>query len=443
MSHLEIIDNIVANIYFKGMPNGAQLESIPKLCETYGVSDQTVQKALKKLKQDDILFSRPGKGVFVKNREKLDAMKTFLKIAVMDPDTKRFIPEVIADFEQEHRNVKISWKNINQATDMNEVISDYAPDIIIFETSNVYNFIHAEIAESITDASSYLTDVCPGLALPCCSRNELYAVPLFFSPVFVVYNKKIMKDAGVNMPRTWDMDTCVAIADKLTNRSSCNRRFGFVLSLSLYRFPALIAAFGGNLRNLPGSLEGIKKALDFSMALFDKNISPFIPDWTADNSDRFCFTEGYGAMRLETFHGLRIRDRLAFEWDLMQLPRGEKNGSSCFAANYAGIPKISGNKSFAREFISHLFSEKTQKNIKRKHFLLPARKSVCDDNFITPDGFCPANYSGIREEFRDMQPIHNFFIPETKNLFTKEMFLFFNKIKSSIDVLKTLKEAIK
>lgn len=441
-SYIEIADDIIAGIYCSNMQNGTQIESIPQLCRKYGASDQTVQKALKKLKEEDILFSQPGKGVFVKNREKLNNRKTFLKIAVLDVCTKRFIDEAISYFEKTNPKMKFLWKEFPSTSNLKELRQNYSPDMVIFEESNIYNFMQENILDNIDDPF-FLENTYPPLLSGIFSGNKLYAVPLLFSPVLVEYNKKLVKDAKIVMPDKWDMKSFAAIAEKLTKKSFPNKIFGFVLSLSFFRYPALITAFGGNLQDLPNSLRSIEKFLDFSQDLIDKKISPYIPEDSPNDNYRLCFTEGYAAMRFETFVGLRNRTVLPFEWDLMPMPKTDKNSSSSFVADYVGILKDSKNKTFARKFISHLFSGEVQKTIKKEHFLLPARKDVCEDETIIPSEPCPENYYAFKQETRNMQSTWKLFKPEIKKLFSKEMFMFFNEIKTSAESINTIKEKLK
>lgn len=440
-SYIEIKDAIETGIVLNRMEDGDKIESIPQLCRKFGASDQTVQRALKELKDEGILFSRPGKGVFIKNRAGIRLQSSLLKIAVMDIDTPRFIDDAAVRFEKENPGIKVSWKSFDPGLCAADLIMDYAPDLVIFEESNVYSFMREDIWEYADDCFSP-EDSYPQLLSGCLHNKRPLAVPVFFSPLVVAYNKKIVRDANVSMPENWDMKTFASIAEKLTKKSIENKVFGFILPHTMHTFPSLITAFGGNISNLGSSLSHIKKALDFSMDLLSRDISPLLLDGASDNY-RLCFVEGYGAMRFDTYLGLKIRKKISFEWDLMPLPETDANGSSCFTAVYAGILKGGGNKLAARKFAGGLFSHETQKLLKANHFLLPARKEVCEDETIEVDEPCPANYYAFKREIPKMQPMHDFFRPEIKNLFTKEMFMFFNRIKTSGDVVETIAEELK
>lgn len=434
-THIDIIDSILTDILTCGLKNGDQIDSIPVLCRKYSVSDQTIQKALKKLKESGILFSKPGKGVFVKDIRKIGVRKVLLKVAVMDCDTPGFIQDAADAFERNNQNVKILWERVSHELSLEDLASKYSPDLVIFEESNLDSFMAEDVWDNIED-TCYNEDSYPQLSSGCCSGGSRYARPIFFSPNLIIYNKKIVKDAGVNMPERWDIKSFSEIAEKLTGKALNRRVFGFMLSHSLHSFPALITAFGGNLQNMPASSDSIKKALAFSLDLIEREISPR----AIFDEYRFCFEEGYGAMRIDSFNGLRHRANIPFEWDLMPFPKNNKRGTSCFCANYAGILKAGANNAFAQKFLKYLFSEDVQKTIKRKCFLIPANKNISEDRSVVPVGYCPENYYVFNEEIPAMQPMHKLFDPEIKKWLLKEMFMLFNKIKTVDDVSFCLQE---
>ncbi len=60
-----VLDDLAARIDNGAYPPTTQLPSLPKLCEQYGVSTSTLQKALIVLEDRGMIESRQGKGFFV------------------------------------------------------------------------------------------------------------------------------------------------------------------------------------------------------------------------------------------------------------------------------------------------------------------------------------------------------------------------------------------
>ncbi len=60
-----VLEDLAARIESGEYPPTSRLASLPKLCEQYGVSTSTLQKALIVLEDRGMIESRQGKGFFV------------------------------------------------------------------------------------------------------------------------------------------------------------------------------------------------------------------------------------------------------------------------------------------------------------------------------------------------------------------------------------------
>ena len=65
----ELIDDLLARIDRKEFPPGSQLPSGQQLADHYGVSPATIQRATARLRQRGVLVGRPGRGVFVADKQ--------------------------------------------------------------------------------------------------------------------------------------------------------------------------------------------------------------------------------------------------------------------------------------------------------------------------------------------------------------------------------------
>jgi len=64
--YLEVADDLRRRIADGEFPPGAQLPTRRQLCEEYGVSEITVDAAMRELRRDGQLVTVHGRGVFVK-----------------------------------------------------------------------------------------------------------------------------------------------------------------------------------------------------------------------------------------------------------------------------------------------------------------------------------------------------------------------------------------
>nr|WTA68219.1 winged helix-turn-helix domain-containing protein [Micromonospora sp. NBC_00855] len=66
----ELIDDLLRRIKVGEFPPGSQIPSTQQLSDHYDVSVSTIHRAVAKLRQQDVLVGRPGRGVFVAESRK-------------------------------------------------------------------------------------------------------------------------------------------------------------------------------------------------------------------------------------------------------------------------------------------------------------------------------------------------------------------------------------
>ena len=81
MKYSQIIDDLKKQILSGKIKAGDKLPSENQLSETYGISRQTVRKALQVLEQDDYIYAVHGKGTFCS--EKMRHLHKSKNIAVI------------------------------------------------------------------------------------------------------------------------------------------------------------------------------------------------------------------------------------------------------------------------------------------------------------------------------------------------------------------------
>lgn len=67
--HEQVAADLRARIMSGDLKPGAQLPSTAQLVEQYGAANPTIQRALRVLKSEGFLFSHPGKGVYVRDKQ--------------------------------------------------------------------------------------------------------------------------------------------------------------------------------------------------------------------------------------------------------------------------------------------------------------------------------------------------------------------------------------
>lgn len=87
--YLQIAHTLRASILTKKLAAGERLPSGPELARHYGVARMTVQQALRVLRDEGLIFSRAGSGVFVRERtEKPIGLRPHLEQAFAVSDVR-------------------------------------------------------------------------------------------------------------------------------------------------------------------------------------------------------------------------------------------------------------------------------------------------------------------------------------------------------------------
>lgn len=146
-----------------------------------------------------------------------------------------FTPEMIAEFEKEHPNIKIETVPADYNKLMSMITAGNVPDIIRTDLSELPGYVNKGMALDLTDYFNSSAVLQPDDFLPIVNQyrfdpvkgkqgeGELYGFPMDVSPDFTIfYNKKLFEAAGVPFPSSTEAMTwseLVELAKKLTVKS--------------------------------------------------------------------------------------------------------------------------------------------------------------------------------------------------------------------------------
>lgn len=215
-------------------------------------------------------------------------------------------------------------------------------------------------------------------------KGRLWGIPQVTDCLALLYNKRLLREAGVEPPAT--MDDLILTAKKLTNPG--RGRYGFFWRGDSYWLTPFIWAFGGGLIdeedreihiNDPGSVQ----ALEFYIALRDEyGVVPPEVDFANDYENMLVgFKTGKYAMILNG--PWATADILAGEefadpgnLGVTRIPQGPAGyGSPVGGHNYV-ISSSCKNVPAAYRFIHYLNRAEHQAELARKNNLLPTRKTA-------------------------------------------------------------------
>ena len=154
--------------------------------------------------------------------------------------------ELIKKFEAEYPNVKVDYQNVPFSEAQNKyktaAQADNAPDVLRAEVAWTPEFASLGYLLPLTGTALDTPDAY--LPTPFSSNvyeNVQYGVPQVTDAPGLLYNKKILEDAGVAVPTTWD--EIAAAHDKIKALGGIDTLYGPV---GAYFTQPYIFSYGGN-----------------------------------------------------------------------------------------------------------------------------------------------------------------------------------------------------
>lgn len=300
--------------------------------------------------------------------------------------------QMIAEFNKTYANVKINYQSVPFAEAQNKfktaaAAKSGAPDILRAEVAWVPEFASLGYLYKL-DGTSLTQDMDDWMTAPKGStqfNGGTYGVPQVTDTLALLYNKKLLNDAGVQPPKTWDeMKTAAA-----TIKSKTGKEGAYLNPAGYYLLP-FIYGEGGDLLdvankkitvNAAPAVAGVTKAQELLAA------SGFVKPPA---------TEAYTAMT-DAFNAGNVGMILQGPWEVAGITKakgfgGAENlgvapvpGGSQRAGGpvgghdyvvYSGMDESKADAAMA--FISFMSSADTQAKIADQLGLLPARTSAYD-----------------------------------------------------------------
>lgn len=302
------------------------------------------------------------------------------------------LKDIIADFEKAHPQVKIKMDTVAFAEAQTKFKTaskaGQAPDCFRCEVAWT-----AEMAELgyLTPLDDYLTPQDKALYLDMPMRvatykEETWGLPQVTDCLALLYNKRILQQAGVEPPKT--MDELVEVGKKITNPEKKLYAFAYPANDSYFMLP-FIWAFGGGLidektNEIQIANEGAVKGLQFMIDLRQKHkIVPPTFDIANDyNNQLEDFKAGRIAMifmgpwaTANILTGSEFKDNPK-NLGVAMLPSGPAGSGSPIGGHCYVISASCKHPDIAFYFLDWINSPKNQVRFTLRNNLLPTHKSA-------------------------------------------------------------------
>ncbi|EID43467.1 ABC transporter substrate-binding protein [Parageobacillus thermoglucosidasius] len=303
-----------------------------------------------------------------------------------NPSEQKLLQQTLDEFEKKHPNIKVKLEVISeQYMDVikTRLIGGEGPDVFYLDAFEAPALIETGVLESldqyvtddfdIDDFEKPLLDAFKG------KDGHIYGFPKDYSTLALFYNKKMFKEAGVEVPKTWD--ELRETAKKLTKGTEV---YGFGVAPELARLYYIAESKGGKVVTDnkasfadPKVVEALQPIVD--MHLKDKSAAQ--PSEVGANWGGEMFGQGKAAMVIEGNWAIPfLQDTFPnLEFGTAEVPSiNGKKATMAYTVAYV-MNKDSKKKKAAWELISYLTGKEGMKIWTSKGYALPTRKSVAKE----------------------------------------------------------------
>lgn len=254
------------------------------------------------------------------------------------------------------------------------------PDVFYIDSLKFPDFIKNDVlATPPSGAIENPDDFYPSLRAAFTSNGTFYCPPKDFSTLALIYNKKMLSDAGVTVPTTWDELT--AASKKLTNAE--NGTFGMSLPADAARWLAFLYQAGGMVIGPDGKMNintpEAKQALDYYTGLLVDGSAA-----TPDKVDSGWPGEALGKQKVAmVVEGNWIvpflkKDYPGVDFGIAELPAGPKGKATLAFTVCYGVAKNAAHADGSWKLVDALTDNTGMKTWTDLGLAMPTRKSLRD-----------------------------------------------------------------
>ncbi|MFC0187088.1 ABC transporter substrate-binding protein [Fictibacillus aquaticus] len=301
-----------------------------------------------------------------------------------NPTEEKLLKETLADFEQKHPNIDVKLEVITeQYMDVikTRLIGGEGPDVFYLDAFEAPGLIKTGAVEPLDEYVTKDFDV-DDFEKPLLDAfkedGKTYGFPKDYSTLALFYNKKMLSDAGVEVPKTWEEFT--AASKKLTK----GKVAGFGAAPELARVYWMAESKGGKVvtdDKASFASKEVEAGLQPLLDMHNVDKSAVEPKEVGASWGGEMFGQQKAAMVIEGNWAIPyLKDTFPdVEYGTAELPTVDgKNSTMAYDVAYV-MNAASEKKKASWELLSYLTGKEGMKTWTSKGYALPARQSVAEE----------------------------------------------------------------
>lgn len=209
--------------------------------------------------------------------------------------------ELVSGFNESQEEYHLTWEYHGPVTEFNKrlaiaITQNQLPDMLILDNPDMATYIEMDKLEDITEHIKDIEELgqyFPSAMKSVTAEDRYYGLPFCCNNVALIYNKDILKGAGIRVPQTWEE------LKRAAKELSAPGRYGFAMSAidgeqGAFQFGAFMLSAGDSLEQAGG--RGTLNAFRFIKDMVDNGwMSRDCVNWSQNDVAR-TFINGECAM---------------------------------------------------------------------------------------------------------------------------------------------------
>ena len=272
---------------------------------------------------------------------------------------QKALGHIIEEFNNSQDDITVEAKYVPFA-DFKKQLSvgasaDELPDLVILDNPDHAAYAAMGIFADITDKFD-VSNYYEGPVNSCTLDGKLYGVPFGSNDLVLFYNEDMLKEAGCEVPTTWD-ELLEAAKATTTDTVSGFAHCALQNEEGTFNFLPWVWSTGATSYEIDS--EGGIKALQFEKDLVDSGaMTKEAINWTQGDTMHQFIAENLAMMINGTWQIPTMREEVPdLKWNVAPIPQDKEQASGLGGENYAVI--AGGNEDAAIEFLKYATSPET------------------------------------------------------------------------------------